>query len=154
MRVSCWASPGYAAMALIDRRFDFDHHSGPRSLPRLGQVLVALCPRRGLRLSANPGWSSHAHDQLEVLARTRSREKNRRLKSNCNSLRGATVLLGHALAAHMNQLTGLPDGLQDEIMARYRDRRLCAACGFHTARQLTSWLATENKTRLNSVAHF
>ena len=51
------------------------------------------------------------------------------------------VILVQALAKHIEPLVALPDDLLEETIAQYL--RLCVACGCHTARELTSWLATE-----------
>ena len=62
------------------------------------------------------------------------------------------VILVQALAKHIEQLVALPDDLREETIARYR--RLCVACGCHTARELTGWLATERKTRRCPISRF
>ena len=62
------------------------------------------------------------------------------------------VILVQALAKHVEQLVALPDDLREETIARYP--RLYVACGCHTARELTSWLATERKTRRCPIARF
>ena len=62
------------------------------------------------------------------------------------------VILVQVLATHIEQLEALPDDLRKETIARYRRRY--AACGCHTARELTSWLATESKTQRRPIARF
>ena len=62
------------------------------------------------------------------------------------------VILVQTLAKHIEQLVALPDDLREETISRYR--RLFVACGCHTARELTSWLWTDWKTRRCPITRF
>ena len=62
------------------------------------------------------------------------------------------VMLVQALAKHIEQLVALPDDLRQDTIARYR--KLCAACGCHSARELAAHLAEERVQRRCPIARF